>query len=48
MESGFIIEDRDQHLLSIVMIAVEINDGTVGGCHCKLKMLLDEISEVEG
>jgi len=30
------------------MIAKEINDGTVRGCHCRLKTLFNEISEVEG
>jgi hypothetical protein len=30
------------------MIAKEINDGTVRGRQCKLKMLFSEISEVEG
>jgi len=48
MELGFISEDRDQCFLSIVIIAKEINDGTVKGRRCKLKTLFNEISEVEG
>ena len=33
--------DRHQRLLSIVMIAVEIYDGTVRRRHCKVKTLFD-------
>jgi hypothetical protein len=40
--------DRVHRILSIVMIAVEINNGTVKGRRCKLKTLFNEISEVEG
>jgi len=47
MELGFILADRHQCHLSIVMIAKEINDGTVRGSQCKLKKLFSEISEVK-
>jgi hypothetical protein len=48
MELGFILADRHQCHLSIVMIAVKINDGTFKGRQCKLKILFNEISEVKG
>ena len=44
----FVLADRHQRLLSIVMIAKEINYGTVRGRDCKLKTLFNEINEVKG